>query len=1016
MGEVHILHANVNGLRSKQTEAAQYLADTKPDIVCLNETRLCGAKPPRLSGYRVVCCRDRTVDKLRGGGVAIYVRNGLLCSDISPDMDDVAAVEFTAGRQKYAVVSYYCPPPGGNIDLNVPMIEQFARQYDRLILVGDLNAKHQYFGSSRTNARGEALFDLVERYDMWVANDPSQATRHDVATGDCELLDYAIVSKELVRYVVHSYVGDDISSDHLPLHLVLRVGTHINTLETRKIRPLAKCDWSLFRDNILRDRANRAVTALDSEASIDVRCGEMGQSITRALDAACPLRTVKEYSFRVSSETLKLIRLKRKLRRKCQKDPAYRNAYEAASRRVKEAVLVERKQAWERATGRLNEDNGHEFWRTFKRLTGTSKCGARRDPRLALANGQLTDDPAIVCEEFAASLERIHNVHEGPEFDAETKIHVEEHVRSNNAAYVPSFGAPNPPESWLDDAVTIEELSGALAKCRNRSAPGPDGITYEVLKKVPTQVLSDLATLYTACISHGYFPKQWKEAYGIMLTKPNKDSKRVTNYRPISLLNTMGKLFERIVGRRLQEHLSEQNFFNDWQRAYQSKKEAAEIVYRLGEEVRTARKTGWITAAISLDVEKAFDSVWHNGLRYKLSELGLPGRLLRLLSSFLTDRTIKVRVGHNLSKSVALRAGTPQGSVLSPLLFLIYVNDIPLKTARNCRAGQFADDVNIWASSRNQSMTYAHLQRALKLVEGWCSKWRIKLNVAKTQLITFTTNRGKPKQKLKLFDQEIDEQKELTVLGVTFDKRCSFAQHCRSKAAKAMQRTNLLRAVSGKTWGANTKTLLQLYRQYVRPVMEYGGATTAKACKSAMQVMRRVEHKAMRIALKAPLTSKISALYDTTGLTPLHERLSSQRRKAVSRFGDSTAMKQLKSTKELMDPTTRRTPPPGESQRSPERSTDHAARISRSPAKTATESVVSSGQCLPLSAEKVENGENPNKSSDTDSGPTGQGSKGITQTSAGSPAGRGASDPGGSVTENPGRIEERPWALTRSHL
>src|SRR5580698_2974818 len=242
-------------------------------------------------------------------------------------------------------------------------------------------------------------------------------------------------------------------------------------------------------------------------------------------------------------------------------------------------------------------------------------------------------------------------------------------------------------------------------------------------------------------MNYGYFPRQWKMAFGVMLPKPNKDASVVTNYRPISLLDSMGKLFKKVITRRMHRHFQDINFFNPYQRAYLEKKEASEHIYCLGEEIRLAKAKGWTTTVVSLDVEKAFDSVWHDGIRFKLNAMKLPVKLVRLLSSFLTDRTIKVRISHRYSKSVSLEAGTPQGSVLSPLLYLIYVNDLPVEPSNNCRVGQFADDVNVWTLYRSKKVAFLRLQRALNEIQKWCSKWRIKLNVAKTQLVLFSWTR-----------------------------------------------------------------------------------------------------------------------------------------------------------------------------------------------------------------------------------------------------------------------------------
>src|SRR4051812_27857737 len=314
--------------------------------------------------------------------------------------------------------------------------------------------------------------------------------------------------------------------------------------------------------------------------------------------------------------------------------------------------------------------------------------------------------------------------------------------------------------------------------------------------------------------------------------------------------------------------------------------------------MRLAKAKKWLTAVVSLDVEKAFDSVWHDGIRYKLSRLGLPVKLVRLLSSFLTDRSIRVRSEDKLSEAVSLRAGTPQGSVLSPLLYLIYVNDVPILPQNNCRGGQFADDLSLWTSDSSTRVVGLRLQRALNEIEKWCSKWRIKINVAKTQFTPMIHRRHK--LKLKLFNVDIIEQKELTVLGVTFEKSASYTTHCRDKAAKARLRLNLLKRLKGKRWGASSNTLLRLYKQYIRPVLETGYAVTSRASKTAKLLLMRAEYSALRTAMNLPLDTKITELYRLSKIEPLSRRLRTLRANAIRRFGDSACMKELAVTKQLL--------------------------------------------------------------------------------------------------------------------
>jgi exonuclease III len=897
MAVLHLLHININGLRANKTELESYLREVNADVLLINETKLKDKPTPRISGFRVAAVRNREAVKIGGGGVAIYVKKDMKFVNISPDIDDMVAIEIRFNGSPLAIISYY-RPPYDSIDLNTPILESFLTKYEQCIIAGDLNAKHQYYGCTRTNTPGEVLFDFVERNELVVANDPEQMTRHVVSQGYQELLDYFIHTRRISRFVTDSYVGEDVSSDHLPVHLKLQLHQPLSTFQEKEVRALDKCNWEMFAD-IINDNIHESPDeTLLSATAIDNRCEEIRHTITTAIDSACPKRTVKVGAFSLSKETLKLIREKRKIRRLSQKreDPVLKTLYNNLNLQVKKAISEEKNREWMKATSSLNDLNGCHLWKKFKCLTGVSST-ARPVVSLKDSSGQMTSSSRETANEFARHLAAVHTTHEGPEFDKSFRAATERSIMRNHSVYTPSLDIK--PETGDDDPLvakfTATEIHTNLVKCKTRSAAGEDGISYGMLKHLPAKMFSILAQLYTICLVVGYFPTCWKSAVGVMLPKPDKDKKVASNYRPISLLSTIGKLFERAVATRLQLHLENTGFFNQWQRAYRRKKEAWEHVYRLGEEIRLAKGKKWTTTAVSLDVEKAFDSVWHDGIRYKLSALHLPVKLVRMLSSFLTDRTIRVRVEDELSDIVKLQAGTPQGSVLSPLLFTIYVNDLPVHPANNIRAGQFADDLSLWTSAKKKRVNFLRLQRALNDVELWCSIWHIKINVNKTQLVSYKHEKKKTKKtwELKLFGQTIKEQKHMKLLGVLFDQRLSYGPHCKEKARQASQRVNLLRTISGQTWGANTKTLMTFYKQYIRPILETGSVCTADAKKSHIKTLQLVQNSALRTALRTGRRTSIKTLHTLGRIDLLATRLKNLQSKAINRFGDSHLMKSM---------------------------------------------------------------------------------------------------------------------------
>ena len=207
-----------------------------------------------------------------------------------------------------------------------------------------------------------------------------------------------------------------------------------------------------------------------------------------------------------------------------------------------------------------------------------------------------------------------------------------------------------------------------------------------------------------------------------MLIKPDKPPSQTTSYRPIGLLSAIMKLFEWVIEKRFGKHLEDNGFFSKYQLGFRKSKSTNEYLFCLSQTIMESFSQEEHVIAAFLDVKKAFDNVWRNGLRYKIYQLDLPTKLCRWLFDFLVGRVIQVKIEGFLSPKVYPKVGVPQCSNLSPLLFLMYVNYMPNPTHHQTNKSQFADDADQWAVSKNIDIAAEYLQRDLDKLARWCAK------------------------------------------------------------------------------------------------------------------------------------------------------------------------------------------------------------------------------------------------------------------------------------------------------
>ena len=684
-------------------------------------------------------------------------------------------------------------------------------------------------------------------------------------------------------------VDQDIGSDHFPVRATFSIGSVTQGAIT--YRNVKDTNWEEFQNKVSTVNQLPLTTAQEVEEAV----AALTRHILQAYHDACPIK-INRFKNRLpfTKEMQAIVKEKRRLRREKAAARASDDVITVAilqkeinkkNNDLKRLQKAFQKRSVLQKCKELNmEKDSKKFFQLFNSIKGTetqssNSCLIRDGEITAQTDGEKADL-------FAARLERLHQTREDSAFNSNWKRNIESYVEERrqifqvdlSSTYIEKEAGD---EELLLTPITKEETIASLKKCKNKSAPGDDGISYLMLKRLPKRVFQYLINIFNSSLFLGYFPQQWKSAKIKMLPKPGKDKKEAKNWRPISLIACMGKLYERIITSRLTSHLETHKLLTPFQSGYRRGRMTTEQLFRLTEDSYNSMKKKGITAAIFLDAEAAFDQAWHDAIRYKVNEFGIPHRLVRLVSSFLCQRKLKVVVGDHSSEEVTMRAGTPQGSCLSPLLYIILVNDIT-DVSNNASLGQFADDIALWANAYTHECSVKRLQMAINQLEGWCRRWRIKLNGAKSTLLIINRLSNMPQEDLsiQLFNDIVRPVDSARYLGVQIDKRLNFNEHFRQVEKKATSRLNIFKMLAKN--GVNNSTMIRLYKTYVRPLFEYGSISFLPS--KGIKRLQQIQNEFIRISLRFPRYLRTDLIHEAAGLELVETRLNSLNGKLMKKM------------------------------------------------------------------------------------------------------------------------------------
>jgi hypothetical protein len=876
-------HININSIHNKFEEVKEILNKSKVDVLLVNETKLGASTPDGMFQHNdyLMFRNDRKANHAdrdsRGGGVMVFIKRNNIASVVKHNHP----FEFISFKLKvksqtrpFGFICAY-KPPSVTAPAFLSYLDTVVGEFDPgddIFIAGDLN-----MNLNDDSSDGDPLreFCAEHKFSNFVQSPTRTATRHDKKSGDstttANILDVVLHNHSSIK---RTSVIDWPVSDHA---IVL---TECNFV-AESLAPLIsfgrKCNKltmeAIQQEFIESSMAAKLESAFDGRSTPNDCWSQCSNALLLLLDKHAPIKKInvrrKESVMWYDGE----LHRKNKLMAKCYKEylVAVRAPNgDAANRKAKEANVAQRDIIFKTARSdyqstfrkkmiayfeRKNASSfssSKQFWEFYAASVGTKRSSTKsltsitveRDGAVAgaLSIKVSVDDPVEVLEEASKHLASI-----SPPKDAMDIMECSAAVLRTFQANADVLTKKNSSQNGgnFDYHPTTEVIMLKFLNALDEtSSAGFTGIPTKLLKALAPQIAPFLVALFNLCVETSTFPDDFKVAIVTPLYKNKGSIDDLNSYRGISALPPIAKVFEKILAEQTRIYFDVNKLFFTGQHGFRAAHSCESALHELVSKCNDAQEGKLINLLLFVDFKKAFDMLDARLLLIKLGSYGFSTKAILLIKNYFEQRRQKVKIGANQSAFADITLGVPQGSVLGPLFFLIFINDLPAYLG-NIYTKLFADDTTMLFNGSSIEQCVAACKVGVKLLIEWCEFNRLYINWAKTFVMFASNKNGDVKHEMDDISSisvngiEIKAVSTFRLLGVTLDNKLNFVQHAAEVAQSATSKMFALKRI----FYLSREVRINFFKTFVLPCFDFGLSLIIYFSKTAIDKITKAFYK-----------------------------------------------------------------------------------------------------------------------------------------------------------------------------